>query len=117
MREFRDGAAWTASATGFRCENQLFEAVRDRRPKPSTWRPGAGADPGETGNQEIPTPYVSGGIRMPEFESFAANPISEDADGMAARFRAIAAAETQPEAVNAAERLDEALRRLKSERP
>jgi len=95
----------------------MFEAVRDRRPKASTWRPGLGADSGETGNQEIPKPYVSGGIPKPEFESFAANPISEEADGVAARFRAIAATETQPEAANAADRLDEALRRLKEARP
>jgi len=117
MREFRDGAVWTVSASGFRCERQLFDSVRSRRPKPSNWRPGTGPEDDQVDGDQIPQPQVSGDSSGPVYERFAPDPVSEDPDGVAARFRAIAGSSSEAEQSGAADRLDEALRRLKSERP
>ena len=116
MREFRDGAAWTSSAVGFRCESELFESVREGRPKQSTWRPGAGPDQGHAEGAQLPVPELRGEGAEPAYERFAANPVSDDRNRIAARFRAIAGSEPGSGEPSAAERLDAALRRLKSER-
>jgi hypothetical protein len=117
MREFRDGTVWCSSSSGFRLEQQLFESVRDRRPKPSNWKPGADSVASIAEDDLLPPPDPALKTQDSRFERFALPAANEQAEGVAARFRAIGAVGNGSQAAEAADRLDDALRRLKSERP
>ena len=117
MREFRDGSAWTAASSGYQLERELFESVRTRRPKPSNWKPGSENLSAHTEDDLIPRPEQLDQFQERAFEPFLTPARTGDTDGLAARFRAIGAADLAADATDASDRLDEALRRLRSERP